>query len=158
MKGRIEVKEGVADGDVLVFVVFSIACLRRSIGLALLFFFLTITFMLLAIGTFSPPPSHLRPSASISLRIYADSPPSFPPSFLLLPLSPLSGTRYSLLAFARTHNTANFIGKESVTTAGGVFGCITAFIAYYDGMSELLTIEDAFMLPMGHQIAKRNVD
>ncbi|EIM91762.1 uncharacterized protein STEHIDRAFT_46422 [Stereum hirsutum FP-91666 SS1] len=51
---------------------------------------------------------------------------------------------------------ANFTGKSSVTTAGGVFGAITAFIAYYCGAAELLTVDDAFMLPLGHQIAKRN--
>ncbi|EIM91761.1 uncharacterized protein STEHIDRAFT_46589 [Stereum hirsutum FP-91666 SS1] len=53
---------------------------------------------------------------------------------------------------------ANFTGKSSVTTAAGVIGCITAFVAFYDGAAELLTADDAFMLPLGHQITKRNVD
>jgi uncharacterized protein len=32
---------------------------------------------------------------------------------------------------------------------GGVFGVVTALIAYYCGLSELLTDDDLFRLPLG---------
>ncbi|TFY68853.1 hypothetical protein EVG20_g3380 [Dentipellis fragilis] len=50
---------------------------------------------------------------------------------------------------------AEFSGHVSVQKAGGVVGVITAFIAYYAGLSELLGPEDAFTLPLGTRIAKR---
>jgi len=77
-----------------------IAALRRNIGLIALFFFLTLTFLLLAIAQFS--------------------------------------------------------GKTSVAKGGGVLGVITALIAYYVGMAELLTRDDSWIvLPLG-TIAKRS--
>jgi len=44
-----------------------------------------------------------------------------------------------------------FTGSLTVTKAGGVLGVITAFIAYYVGLSELLTAEDMAVarLPLG---------
>ncbi|KAJ7143830.1 FUN34 transmembrane protein [Mycena epipterygia] len=44
-----------------------------------------------------------------------------------------------------------FTGKEHVTTAGGAMGIITAFIAYYIGLSDLLAAERAAVvgLPTG---------
>lgn len=43
-----------------------------------------------------------------------------------------------------------FSGKASVTKAGGALGIITALIAYYCGVSELLIREESyFMLPLG---------
>jgi succinate-acetate transporter protein len=35
---------------------------------------------------------------------------------------------------------------------GGVFGVITALIAYYCGLSELLTDNDLFTLPQGKYV------
>lgn len=43
-----------------------------------------------------------------------------------------------------------FGGKASVTKAGGALGIITAFIAYYAAVSELMIKEESyFMLPLG---------
>ncbi|KAA1476304.1 Gpr1 family protein [Dentipellis sp. KUC8613] len=78
---------------------FLIAALRKNIAFVALFFFLTITFLLLG--------------------------------------------------------AAEFTGHLSVQKAGGVVGVITAFIAYYAGMCELLGPQDAFTLPLGTGIAKR---
>jgi len=45
---------------------------------------------------------------------------------------------------------AEFNGKASITKAGGAFGIITALIAYYAAVSELLIKEESyFMLPLG---------
>jgi succinate-acetate transporter protein len=45
--------------------------------------------------------------------------------------------------------------QVNITKAGGALGIITAFIAYYCAVSELLVKEDSyFSLPLGH-IAKR---
>lgn len=76
-----------------------IAALRRNVGLIALFFFLTVTFMLLAIG--------------------------------------------------------EFLNNASVHKAGGALGIITALIAYYVGLAELLVRDESwFTLPLG-TIAKR---
>jgi succinate-acetate transporter protein len=72
---------------------FFLATLRKSVGLSVLFFFLTITFMLLAIADFS--------------------------------------------------------GTATIGKAGGGFGIVTALVAYYCGLAELLTEDDAFTLPLG---------
>lgn len=75
-------------------VIFLIASLRSSVGLVGVFFFLSITFLLLTIGEF-------------------------------------------------LHNT-------TVTKAGGAFGVITAFNAWYVALSGLLTPDTSFfMLPIG---------
>lgn len=51
---------------------------------------------------------------------------------------------------------AEFTGKAAITKAGGALGIITAFIAYYCAVSELLILEESyFMLPLG-AIPKRN--
>jgi len=79
-----------------------IAALRRNIAFCVLLGFLTLTFMMLAIGAFTL--------------------------------------------------------KVSCTKAGGALGIITAFVAYYCALSELLILEESyFMLPLG-SIAKRRVD
>ncbi|KAJ2919392.1 hypothetical protein MD484_g1035, partial [Candolleomyces efflorescens] len=74
---------------------FLIAALRKSIAFIALFGFLTVTFLVLAIG--------------------------------------------------------DFVISANVTKAGGVLGVITAFIAYYIGLSELLAAEDMAIihLPLG---------
>ncbi|KAI9431423.1 Gpr1 family protein [Lactarius indigo] len=72
---------------------FFIGALRKSVGLTALFFFLTITFMVLSIG------------------------------FLMK--------------------------KDNIGKAGGYLGIFTALIAYYAGLSELLTPDDLFTLPTG---------
>ncbi|KAI0313392.1 GPR1/FUN34/yaaH family-domain-containing protein, partial [Amylostereum chailletii] len=77
----------------VVTILFLIASLRKNVGFIALFSFLTIIFMLLAIGDY---------------------------------------TRN--LKFAK---------------AGGGFGILTALIAYYCGMCELLSPEDLFVLPLG---------
>jgi len=72
---------------------FFLATLRKSIGLSVLFFSLTITFVLLSI--------------------------------------------------------ADFQANESFGKAGGALGIVTALIAYYNGLAELLTEDDMFTLPVG---------
>jgi len=75
-----------------------IASLRKNVGLVVLFAFLAITFLLLAIGT--------------------------------------------------------FVGSLGVTKAGGVMGALTAFVAYYVGLAELVHA-DGIELPLG-SLGKRN--
>jgi len=72
---------------------FFIGSLRKSIGLSALFFFLTLTFMVLAI------------------------------SFLMK--------------------------KDNIGKAGGYLGVVTALIAYYCGLAEMLGPDDLFTLPLG---------
>jgi len=72
---------------------FFLATLRKSVGLSVLFFFLTITFVLLAL--------------------------------------------------------ADFTGTAGLGKAGGGFGVVTALIAYYCGLAELLTEDDLFTIPLG---------
>ncbi|KAN0123118.1 putative acetate transporter [Russula decolorans] len=72
---------------------FFIGSLRKSIGLSALFFFLTITFLVLAIGSLNR--------------------------------------------------------KENITKIGGYFGVITALIAYYCGLAEMLSPHDICTLPTG---------
>jgi len=78
---------------------FFIGALRKSVGLSALFLFLTITFMLLAIG------------------------------FLMK--------------------------KINVQKAGGYVGIATALIAYYCGLSEMLTANDIIQIPTGKFAARR---
>jgi len=74
---------------------FLIGSLRRNIGLIALFFFLSVTFLLLAIGAWS--------------------------------------------------------GKAILNTAGGGFGIVTAWVAYYCGLSDLLVKDESwFTLPLGN--------
>jgi len=77
---------------------FFIASLRKSIALSVLFFSLTLTFVLLAISDFQ--------------------------------------------------------GNASIGKAGGALGIITALIAYYIGLAEMLTDDDLFMLPLGKHESK----
>jgi len=72
---------------------FFIGSLRKSIGLSALFFFLTITFLVLAVGALNQ--------------------------------------------------------KVNITKIGGYFGIITALIAYYCGLAEMLTPNDIFTIPTG---------
>ncbi|KAI0684166.1 GPR1/FUN34/yaaH family-domain-containing protein [Cytidiella melzeri] len=75
-----------------------IAALRRNIGLIALFFFLTITFILLAVSKF----------------------------------------------------TANPTSSANINKAGGGFGVLTALIAYYVGLAEMLIRDESwFGLPLG---------
>lgn len=49
---------------------------------------------------------------------------------------------------------ANLMKKADIGKAGGYLGIITALIAYYCGLSEMLTSNDVFQLPLGkHHIA-----
>ncbi|KAI9461066.1 Gpr1 family protein [Russula earlei] len=79
---------------------FFIGSLRKSIGLSALFFFLTLTFMLLAIG------------------------------FMMK--------------------------KLNVVKAGGYVGIVTAAIAYYDGLADMLTANDLFTIPTGKHAPRRD--
>jgi hypothetical protein len=72
---------------------FFIATLRKSIGLSVLFFCLTITFVLLSISDFS--------------------------------------------------------GNATLGKAGGAVGIVTALVAYYVGLAELMTDDDLFTIPVG---------
>ncbi|KAH9960038.1 GPR1/FUN34/yaaH family-domain-containing protein [Lactifluus volemus] len=77
---------------------FFLASLRKSVGLTVLFFCLTTTFLVLSL--------------------------------------------------------ADFQKNDSIGKAGGVFGIITALVAYYCGLSELLTDDDLFTLPLGKYASK----
>jgi len=79
---------------------FFIGALRKSVGLSALFLFLTITFMLLAVG------------------------------FLMK--------------------------KINVQKAGGYVGIATALIAYYCGLSEMLSANDIIQIPTGKFLARRS--
>jgi hypothetical protein len=50
--------------------------------------------------------------------------------------------------------TADFQGDESIGKAGGAVGIVTALVAYYCGLSELMTEDDAFTIPLGKYPAK----
>lgn len=78
---------------------FFIGSLRKSIGLSALFFFLTLTFMLLAIG------------------------------FMMK--------------------------KINIQKAGGYVGIVTAMIAYYCGLADMLTSNDIFQIPTGRHAPRR---
>lgn len=39
--------------------------------------------------------------------------------------------------------------KENLNKAGGYLGIVTALIAYYCGLSEMLTTDDLFTIPLG---------
>ncbi|KAF8266383.1 GPR1/FUN34/yaaH family-domain-containing protein [Lactarius quietus] len=75
---------------------FFIGSLRKSIGLTALFFFLTLTFLVLGV--------------------------------------------------------AELVKKDNIGKAGGYLGIITALIAFYCGLSELLTADDIFQLPLGSTV------
>jgi succinate-acetate transporter protein len=72
---------------------FFIGSLRKSIGLTVLFFLLTLTFLLLA--------------------------------------------------------AADFSKNATIGKAGGAVGILTALVAYYDGLGELLTEDDILTIPLG---------
>jgi succinate-acetate transporter protein len=95
----------------------SIGALRKSVGLAALFLFLTLTFMLLAVGMYRP---------------YSSWDPSV------------------------EQHPGNLVQKENVLKAGGYFGIITAAIAYYCGLSEMLTENDIFTIPIGKVPPRRD--
>jgi succinate-acetate transporter protein len=78
-------------------------------------------------------------------------------TFLLLAVGELTlNVRSSTVIFKTTTDTyLPRAPQASATKAGGAFGIVTAFIAYYCAVSELLVREDSyFMLPLGH-IPKR---
>ena len=87
----------------------SIASLRKNIGLVVLFGFLTITFLLLAVGSFTGSLGY------VYFSLWVNGP------FLTL------------------------LGRT--TKAGGAMGAITAFVAYYVGLSELVS-SDGIHLPL----------
>jgi succinate-acetate transporter protein len=91
----------------------SIGSLRKSIGLSALFFFLTSTFLILAIGAYC----------------------SYP--------LPSVGINYS-------HKHTGFLNhKVNIIKIGGYFGVITALIAYYCGLADMLGPNDIISLPTG---------
>lgn len=49
---------------------------------------------------------------------------------------------------------SDFQGSANLGKAGGALGIITALIAYYVGLAEMLTEDDLFMLPLGKHGAK----
>jgi uncharacterized protein len=99
---------------------FSLASLRKSIGLTALFFFLTITFLVLAVG------EHDR----------------------------LGSLTLNMADMALYSRTADYQRSDALGKTGGVFGVITALIAYYCGLAELLTEDDLFTLPLGKYASK----
>jgi succinate-acetate transporter protein len=67
----------------------------------------------------------------LSIGAYCPYPPNF------------CGTSHS-------NNNKGFLSdKVSILKVGGYFGIVTAGIAYYCGLSELLTPNDIITLPMG---------
>ena len=50
---------------------------------------------------------------------------------------------------------ADFQGKESIGKAGGAVGIVTALVAYYCGLAELLTEDDLFTIPIGKYPSKQ---
>ena len=51
-------------------------------------------------------------------------------------------------------SAAQLLKKDNIGKAGGYLGIITALIAYYCGLAEMLTSSDMFQLPLG----KHHVD
>jgi uncharacterized protein len=43
----------------------------------------------------------------------------------------------------------NLVKKGNIVKAGGYIGIVTAAVAYYCGLSEMLTANDVFQLPTG---------
>lgn len=50
--------------------------------------------------------------------------------------------------------SADFQKNDNIGKAGGAFGIITALVAYYCGLAELLTEDDLFTIPLGKHAAK----
>ncbi|KAI0298771.1 Gpr1 family protein [Multifurca ochricompacta] len=100
-------KPGMEDDAIGIFLIswmivtflFFLGSLRKSLGLTALFFFLTLTFMVLAIG--------------------------------------------------------NMMKKTDIVKGGGYLGIVTALIAYYCGLSEMLTSDDLFTIPLGKYPPRR---
>ena len=103
-----------------------IASLRRNLGLISLFFFLTITFMLLAISK-----SHFTP----------------------IPHTP----HHTNANHTHPSHPGKFTNNLTINKAGGGFGILTALIAYYVGLAELLIRDESwFTLPLG--VVPRRMD
>jgi succinate-acetate transporter protein len=49
------------------------------------------------------------------------------------------------------------VKKGNVVKAGGYIGIVTAGVAYYCGLSEMLTADDIIQLPIG-KLAPRRLD
>ncbi|KAI9431422.1 FUN34 transmembrane protein [Lactarius indigo] len=49
---------------------------------------------------------------------------------------------------------ADYRGNENIGKTGGAFGILTALIAYYCGLAELLTEDDLFTIPLGKHASK----
>jgi len=45
--------------------------------------------------------------------------------------------------------TADFSKNDTIGKTGGGLGVVTALVAYYCGLSELLTDDDVFTIPVG---------
>jgi hypothetical protein len=50
---------------------------------------------------------------------------------------------------------ADFAASEAIGKAGGGLGVITALVAYYCGLADLLTEDDLFTLPLGKYPSKQ---
>ena len=48
--------------------------------------------------------------------------------------------------------------RSSSTKAGGIIGCITAMIAYYIGLAEILSTEDHAILTLPLGVFARKID
>jgi succinate-acetate transporter protein len=53
--------------------------------------------------------------------------------------------------------SGNMVKKGNVVKAGGYIGIVTALVAYYCGLSEMLTADDIIQLPIG-KLAPRRLD
>ena len=78
-------------------------------------------------------------------------------TFLLLAVGEFTAS----LSFVRVPHILFIAGTQyinSVTKAGGIFGASTAFMAYYIGLSELLSSEDMAIIHLPLGIIPKRVD
>ena len=62
-------------------------------------------------------------------------------------MSPLSS--YGIDPLTEQKHTGFMVKKTNVSKAGGYVGIVTALIAYYCGLSEMLTSNDIIQIPTG---------
>jgi len=60
-----------------------------------------------------------------------------------------------LIPLTEQQHTGFMMKKLNIQKAGGYLGIITAMIAYYCGLSEMLTSNDLFQIPIGKHAARR---
>ncbi|KAF5369716.1 hypothetical protein D9615_010153 [Tricholomella constricta] len=115
---------------------------HNALGMYLIVWFMVST-MLVYVS--APPLFSVRASAFNDQNIPLYSIPVVRRNLALTLLLGCLGLTYLLLGIGE------FNGKASVTKAGGAFGIITALIAYYIGVSEMLAVEESAIvkLPLG---------